>query len=256
MIELYHWEPVSHSARVLICLQEIGVDYKSHYVDLLEFEQFSDRFLTVNPFAQVPVLRNDDVTLTESALINEYLAETFPKAGLAATDALGWYDTIIWSKYIDYNLSSSLATLGCRKYLAPILKDRDQNELKEAIGAIPVAERRPGWEWAAGDADDDDLIGNSERKVQLVIDRMEGILASADWLVGDRYSIADIDTFAMVNSLTDVVSEIVNQDTAPNTSAWLARIADRSAVKAVLASGTKHEVGKVFAPGPEHSRWG
>ena len=45
MIELYHWEPVSHSARVLICLNEIGVEFESHYVDLLEFEQFSKEFL-------------------------------------------------------------------------------------------------------------------------------------------------------------------------------------------------------------------
>jgi len=256
MIELYHWEPVSHSARVLICLNEIGVEYQSHYVDLLEFEQFSDKFLAVNPFAQVPVLRNGDVTLTESALINEYLAESFPDAGLAAKDALGWYETIIWSKYTDYNLSSSLATLGCRKYLGPLLREKDQNELNEAIDAIPVAERQSGWRWAAGDADADDLIGNSERKVQLVIDRMEGILANADWLVGDSYSIADIDTFAMIHSLTDVAGNLINQDSAPNTMAWLARIADQPAVEAVLASGTKHEAGKVYAPGPEHSRWG
>jgi glutathione S-transferase/GST-like protein len=255
MIELYHWEPVSHSARVLICLNEIGVEYQSHYVDLLDFEQFSKEFLAMNPLAQVPVLKNGTAILTESALINEYLAESFPDAGLAATDSLGWYETIIWSKYIDYNLSSSLATLGCKKYLSPLLEERDQGELQRAIESIPVAERQPGWQWAAADADDG-LVGNSERKVQLVIDRMEGILANADWLIGDSYSIADIDTFAMVNSLADIASGIVNSDDAPKTMAWLERIADRPAVKAVIASGTKHEAGKVFAPGPEHSRWG
>jgi glutathione S-transferase len=254
MIELYHWEPVSHSARVLICLQEIGVEYQSHYVDLLAFEQFSDRFLALNPAAQVPVLSNDGVTMTESALINQYLAETFPDAGLAATDALGWYNTIIWSTYIDYNLSCSLATLGCHKYLAPMLENRDPKELNKVIDSIPVAERRSGWRSVTAAASDD--VGNSERKVQLVIERMEGILADADWLVGDNYSIADIDTFAMMNSLTDVAGGAVNGDNAPNTLAWLARIADRPAVKAVIETGNKHEVGKAFAPGPEHSRWG
>jgi glutathione S-transferase len=256
MIELYHWEPVSHSVRVLICLQEIGVDYKSHYVDLLDFEQFSAEFLAVNPFAQVPVLKNNGLILTESALINEYLAETFPVAGLAATDALGWYDTIIWSKYIDYNLSSSLATLGCRKYLAPMLESRDQGELKSAIDSIPVAERKPGWQMAADDAYGEDQIGHAERKTKLAVERMEGILADADWLVGDNYSIADIDTYAMIVSLQDVASGIVNRDAAPNTFEWLDRIADRPSVKAAMAASTKHETGKAFAPGPEHSRWG
>lgn len=256
MIELYHWEPVSHSLRVLICLQETGVDYKSHYVDLLDFEQFSDEFLAVNPVGQVPVLRNNDVTMTESSLINEYLVDSFPDSGLAATDSLGWYNTIIWSKYIDYNLGSSLATLGCRKYLAPLLKARDHDELAKEIESIPVEERRPGWQLAADDAYDDDHIGNSERKVKLVVERMEEILSDSEWLVGNGYSIADIDTFAMMCSLTDVAPDIVNEDKAPNTLAWLARVADRRAVKAVMASGTKHEVGRVFAPGPEHSRWG
>jgi glutathione S-transferase/GST-like protein len=241
---------------VLICLQEIGVEYSSHYVDLLDFEHFSDEFLAVNPFAQVPVLRNNDVTMIESALINEYLAETFPDARLAASDSLGWYNTMIWSKYIDYNLSSSLATLGCRKYLTALLRERDQSELKAKIDSIPVAERRPGWKLAASGVYSDDEVGNSERKVRLVIERMEGILADADWLVGDEYSIADIDTFALINSLADVASGIVNQDNAPNTLVWLATIAERPAVKAVLANGTKHEAGKAFAPGPEHSRWG
>lgn len=256
MIELYHWEPVSHSLRALICLEEIGTEYAGHYVDLLGFEQFSDGFLAVNPFAQVPVLKNNGVTMTESALINQYLAEQFPDAGLAAADALGWYSTIIWSKYIDYNLSSSLATLGCRKYLAPLLKGRDQHELRKSIDSIPVEERRPGWRLAADDDYGDDLVANSERKVKLVVDRMEGILADSDWLVGENYSIADIDTFAMMNSLTDVAAGIVNEKSAPNTMAWLARVAGRPAVKAALARATNHEAGKIFAPGPEHSRWG
>jgi glutathione S-transferase/GST-like protein len=257
MIELFHWEPVSHSARVLICLHEIGVDFESHYVDLLDFEQFSEDFLDLNPFGQVPVLKCDDVLMTESALINEYLAELFPDAGLAPMDPLGWYNVQTWSKYVDYNLSSSLATLACSKYLVPLLQERDQSELKKTIASIPVAERRSAWQLAADDDYTDDMVRNSERKTDLVIKRMEGILVGADWLVGNTYSVADINTFAMINTLKDVASKIVNIDNAPNTLDWLDRIAARPAVKEALTKNKKHEiVGKAFAPGPEHSRWG
>lgn len=256
MIELYHWEPVSHSAKVLICLREIGVDYESHYVDLLGFEQFSEDFLKLNPFGQVPVLRHNGVSMSESSLINEYLAESFPDAGLAPTDSLGWYNTQIWSKYIDYNLSPSLGTLGCRKYLVPLLRERDSDELNNIIASIPVAERQPGWQLAADGDYTDDMVSNSERKVVLVIKRMEEILAGADWLVGNDYSIADINTFAMVESLRDLVPKIVNDDNSPNTLNWLHKVAARPAVKEALDTNRKHEVGAVFAPGPEHSRWG
>ena len=256
MIELFHWEPVSHSARVLICLHEIQVEFESHYVDLLDFEQFSGKFLELNPAGQVPVLKDGEVAITESALINEFLAETFPDAGLAPMDPLGWYSTQTWSKYIDYNLSSALGTLGCRQYLTQLLKGRDQSDLKNAIESIPVAERRPAWQLAANDAYDDDLVGNSERKLALVIERMESILAEAQWLVGDHYSIADINTFAMIRSLADLAPHIVNKDKSPATLDWLDRIADRPAVKDALTKYGKLESGTAFAPGPEHSRWG
>lgn len=256
MLELFHWEPVGHSARVLICLHEAGAEFKSRYVDLLAFEQFSDDFLAMNPMGQVPVLRADHVVMTESSLINEYLAESHPHAGLAASDPLGWYKTQTWSKYVDYNLGSSLATLGCRKHLVPMLKKQDKKKLRKKIEAIPVPERRPGWQLAADDAYTDDMLKNSERKLKLVIERMEKILADAEWLAGTRYSIADIDTFALLRSLKDLAPHIVNDNDAPATLDWLGRISERPAVREALTKYSKLEPGTAFAPGPEHSRWG
>jgi GSH-dependent disulfide-bond oxidoreductase len=253
MLELYHWKPVSHSARVLICLHEIGVEFESRFVDLMSFEQFSTEFIALNPQGQVPVLVVDGEPLAESALINQYLAEAYPAAGLAPTDPLGWYECLSWSKYIDYNLGSSVATLGCQEKLVPLLAKRERAELLAAIDAIPVPERRPAWREAAENSYGDDSTANSERKVQLVLRRMEGVLAESDWLIGDRYSIADIDSFALLESLHRVAPRLVNEDSAPHTMAWLARVGARPAVAAALAL---HEDVEGFAPGPEHSRWG
>jgi glutathione S-transferase len=232
------------------------VEFKSVYVDLMDFEQFSDEFLAANPAGQVPVLKSGDVVMTESVLINEFLAESFPDASLAPMDPLGWYETQTWSKYVDYNLSSSLATLGCRKHLVPMLRERGKNEIEKKIEAIPVAERISGWQLAANDAYSDDLVANSERKLKLVVDRMETILADSEWLVGDRYSIADIDTYALMQSLKGLAPHIVNKNDAPATLAWLDRIWERPAVKDTLTKFGKLEPGTAFAPGPEHSRWG
>lgn len=256
MIELYHWEPVSHSLRVLIGLNEAGVDFESHYVDLLEFEQFSDEFLAMNRTGQVPVLVHDGNVMFESALINEYLADAFPDAGLAPTDPLGWYQVQTWSKYIDYNLSSSLATLGCREYLAPLLANRDTDGLLTRIESIPVVQRRSGWRAAAKNDYTEDAIANSERKVRLVIERMTGILSGSEWLVGNRYSIADINTFAMLCGLRDVAKELAGKGVAPDVDAWFERIAGREAVQRALATNQSYEAGTIYAPGPEHSRWG
>ena len=256
MLEFYHWEPVSHSLRVMIGLNESGVEYKAHYVDLLDFEQFSHEFLSMNRTGQVPVIVQDGHAMFESALINEFLAELQPEAGLAPADPNGWYQVQTWSKYIDYNLSSSLATLGCRKYLAPSLAERDTDKLAERVESIPVVQRRPGWLAAIHNDYSDDVIDNSTRKVQLVIERMAGILDAADWLVGEQYSIADINSFAMIHGLRDVAPEVAGPGQAPAVDAWYDRIAERDAVKQSLGMSTRHAPGEIYAPGPEHSRWG
>ncbi len=256
MLELFHWEPVAHSARVLICLHEIGVEFESRYIDLIGFRQFSNEFLAMNPMGQVPVLRVDGSVMTESSLINEYLAESHPDAGLAPLDPLGWYKTQTWSKFVDYNLGSSLATLGCRKRLVPLLKMLDQDELAKKIEAIPVPERQPAWQLAVNDGYTSDMVANSERKLTLVIERMENVLADDEWLAGDNYSIADIDTFAHMRSLAELAPHIVNERQAPRTTDWLGRISERPAVQEALSTYGEFGPGKAFAPGPEHSRWG
>ena len=255
MLELYHWEPVSHSLRALICLEEAGADYESRYVDLLAFEQYGDDFLAKNRTGQVPVLVANGVTMSESALITEYVAEAFPAAALAPADPLGWYKVQTWTKYVDYNLGSSLATLGCSRYLAPLLAGR-KDELDARIEAIPLPERRAGWLLAANGQYPESLIGNSGRKVALVVERMETVLADAEWLAGERYSIADINTFAMIHGLRDVAEEFAGASAAPRTDAWYRRIAERPAVARALGKGVQFEPGTMYAPGPEHSRWG
>jgi glutathione S-transferase len=257
MLELFHWEPVGHCARVLICLHEIGAEYRSHYVDALKFEQFSADFLKLNPQGQLPVLMRDGVAMSESALLCEYLAESHPESNLAPADPVDWYNVQVWSKFVDYHLASSLGTLGCRKYLGPVLKEHDQAELKRKIASIPVPERKAGWERAAADDYDDELVANAERKVKLVVDRMEATLAAGDWLVGEKYSIADINAFAMISGLSAAAPHIVNERDAPHVMDWSARIAERPAVRAVLSSpGLRRRRDLVFIPGPEHSRWG
>lgn len=257
MLDLYHWEPVGHCARVLICLHEIGAEYRSHYVDALKFEQFSAEFLKLNPLGQLPVLKSDGVAMSESTLLNEYLAESHPESNLLPADPIDQYNVQVWSKFVDYNLASSLGTLGCRKYLVPVLKAFDQAELKRKMAAIPVPERKGGWERAAANDYDDELIANAERKVKLVVDRMEAALTESHWLVGKNYSIADINAFPMISGLRAAAPQIVNENDAPHVIGWTARIAQRPAVRAVLSSrDLKRRKDTVFIPGPEHSRWG
>ena len=69
-----------NSIKVPIALEELGLDYTLHTVNVRQGEQKTADFLALNPNAKVPVLGDPDaeggrLVLTESAAILVYLAE-------------------------------------------------------------------------------------------------------------------------------------------------------------------------------------
>lgn len=254
MLELYHWEATLESAKVMICLHEKGLDFTGHYVDILGLEQYSDDFLKINPAGQVPVLVHNGNTLTDSSLINEYLEEAFPDVPLALHDARGWYETLCWGKYVEYNLDTSVSTLGWHQVMPTVMKQRDQKKLRAAVADIPVVERRAAWSAALVYAYPEEQLENSRRKIGLAVKRMEETLAGSEWLLGDTYSIIDIDAFALMRTLPQLTPDLVNDKDTPRCMDWLGRISERPAVKKALAMGRAEQ--PLYAPGPEHSRWG
>ena len=82
MITLYHSAP-SRSMIARWMLEEVGEPYEVHVLNLQKGEQKRPEYLAVNPMGKVPALVHDDVVVTEVAAICCYLADAFPKAGLA-----------------------------------------------------------------------------------------------------------------------------------------------------------------------------
>ena len=67
--ELYHNDFSLCSKKTRVCLAELGIDYRSHRIDLIEtgaYENLSRRFLKVNPAALVPVLVHEGHPIYES----------------------------------------------------------------------------------------------------------------------------------------------------------------------------------------------
>ena len=253
MLELYHWEPNGSGLSALACLHEKKLDFTSHYVDLLAFEQYRPEFLAMNPWGQVPVLVHDGKTLTESQFINEYLDEVFPRIPLRPVSAEGLWRMRVWGKFAGEVLAPAVSTLGCRAHLAPALSDRD---LAEGLKRAANSERHPAWLMARDNAYSDELVDDCRRKAGIAVGRLEKRLADHDWLVGDSFSIADIELFAWSNSLETLLPELVNPAQTPAAVGWLGRMRQRPGIAAALGRAQDGDAARAFAPGPEHSRWG
>lgn len=82
MLTLYH-NPQSRSTTVHYMLHELGEPFEIVHVNLKAGEHKTPEFLKINPMGKVPVLRDGEVIVTETPAILAYLADKYPKAGLA-----------------------------------------------------------------------------------------------------------------------------------------------------------------------------
>lgn len=99
MIDLYTWA-TPNGRKVSIMLEELGVEYHIHPIDLSKNEQFDAEFVAINPYSKIPAIIDSDgpngtpITLFESGAILLYLAEKYQR--FIAQDGLERYRVIQW----------------------------------------------------------------------------------------------------------------------------------------------------------------
>jgi glutathione S-transferase len=81
-LTLFH-APNSRSCAARALLEELGVPYDLHVLNLKKNEQRAPAYLAINPMGKVPAILHGDALVTEQPAIFIYLADLFPEAGLA-----------------------------------------------------------------------------------------------------------------------------------------------------------------------------
>lgn len=81
-ITLFH-APQSRSSGTLMLLEELGAPFELHLLNMKAGEQRQSAYLAVNPLGKVPAIKHRGELVTEQVAIFIYLADLFPKAGLA-----------------------------------------------------------------------------------------------------------------------------------------------------------------------------
>lgn len=154
-ITLFH-APQTRSSGVLTLLEELGAPYALEVLDRGKDEHLAPAYLAVNPMGKVPALRDGDAVVTEQVAIFLHLADLFPAAGLApaTNDALR-------GPYLRWMVFYAAA-------FEPALVDR-------ALG-------RDGGGRAMSPYGDYDTV----------IDTLAAALAKGPYLLGERFSAADV----------------------------------------------------------------
>lgn len=261
MLELHHAEPNTFFLKPLIALHEKRVSFESRWFDATTLDSFAG-----SPCADVesglhleregPLLVHGGLVISSSFFMLEYIAETFPDEPLMPENAFDCYRARASGQFLGANLGSLVPVLGCARYLAPQLAAMPRAQLETAMAKIEPIERRQGWLALLEGTYTPQILELARDRLKFPVARVEATLASSAWLAGPRYSIADIDAFAMLRVIPDLAPEVVNATVTPRISEYLERIAARPAVAAALAISRTGNPERHFVPGVEPSRWG
>jgi glutathione S-transferase len=229
-LELYHHGSSACAAKVRFALGEKQLPWIGHYVDILSGEHFKPEFLALNPKAVVPVLIHDGAVVVESTVICEYVEEIFPERPLYPSAALERAQVRIWTKAVDEELHPACSAVTyVVSHRHTILRNGAGNFedfLKQGAGEGTAA-RSLKWEWiqhglaAPGAADKIRLYDGYLRK-------MEQALAGSDWLVANRFSMADVAMAPYVNRLAALAMQgLWDGGRLPRVADWFSRIRAR-----------------------------
>lgn len=193
----------SRATRNLWVLEELGVDYERNLVDHTKGETKKPDFLAINPGGKVPALTDGDVVLYESLAINLYLAMTYGKGSLWPDDAAGQAGCLQWSMFSATEVEPH--TVGALIEL--IFKPEAVRD--EAVAQACLAKLPP------------------------ILSTLETSLGASPYLIGDSFTIADINVACVVNSLNMVGFDF---SPFPKITAWLKLCTERPAKKKAEAS--------------------
>jgi len=196
MIDLYTWG-TPNGRKVSILLEELGLDYTVHPIDILKGDQFSPDFVAINPNSKIPTLVDSDgpISVFESGAILIYLAEKMHSDLLPASGPER-YQVLQW-------LMLQMGGVG------PIF-GQVHHFFKFAKQDVPYAKERYGTEM---------------KRLYGVLDAR---LAEVEFLAGPHYSIADIAMYPWV-ARHDWHPYDIND--FRHVKRWYDKLSDRKAVQ-------------------------
>ncbi len=237
MLMLYHWEPNANSGKPMLTLAEKGVEYESHYLDLLNFDQHQPEYLRINPDGTIPALVHGDRVLTESTPMMEYIDEQFDGPPLRPKDPASRWRMRWWMRFLDAYVAPSLSMIGWSVFVGPAARQRDPKELAAAIDRIPLPSRRLAWRKALFNEFTAEELEESRRRVRFGIGVLEAHLTRHTWIAGESYSLGDINGFNLGYALPLSQPEHCNDEATPRIMEWLRRIYERPAARQTWAKG-------------------
>jgi glutathione S-transferase len=199
MIKLYDFLPCPYGQKVRIALAEKGLTYDFVQIDIAKGENRHPDFFRLNPFGRVPVLVDEDTTIYDSTIINEYLEDEYPEPPILPP------------------VGSSAMRARARR-----LEDFADSSFTPQVGQLMAELGKPDAERNA------ERLQRLNQAVERVLDYLNQELASAQFLAND-FSVAEIAFIPRLLVLPNLGIEAGTN--RPNVDGWIKRLLERPSLR-------------------------
>jgi GST-like protein len=206
VLQLYSF-PTPNGVKVSIALEETGLPYEAHAVNIGKNESWTEEFLSLNPNGKIPAILDPNgpsgrpLGLFESGAILQYIAEKTGK--LLPADPNARYETIQWVHFQMGGIGPIFGQVGFFHKFA----GRDYEDKRPLKRYVDESKR---------------LLGVMETR-----------LKDREWFMGEEFTIADIAMLGWVRNLIGLYGarEIVEYDGLAEVPRWLEAGLARPAVQ-------------------------
>jgi GST-like protein len=191
-LHLYHADMSNCSMRVRMTLEEKGLPWTSHHLSLQKKENVTPEYFAIHPNGLVPTLVHDGVVHIESNEIIEYLDERFPTPPLKPDSEAERVEMADWLKTATSEHVRSVKTfIYAKKMGTRLRKSAEEQAQYRALQTDPelLAFHEKSSSEAGLPAAE---VSAAEANLRRFFTRAEQALSEHRWLVGDRFTLADI----------------------------------------------------------------
>ncbi len=227
-LHLYHSAISLCSMRVCMTLEEKGLPWISHHLDLAKHETHTPEYFSINPNGVVPTLVHDGVVIIESDDIIEYLDERFPEPPLVPKGA-GMKEKVHgWLKLATGMHIKAVKTFIYHNKVRRMLQMSDDTKVRYR----KLQKNRDLLEFHAkassAEGFSEEEVAYAGRTLHENFGRVEASLRENEWIAGSEFSLADI---AWIPLHFTLIGAGMSFDAYPRVQTWADVINDRASFR-------------------------